>query len=112
MPNLFSALSLPELVLVFGLSASAVAGAGVVLARSGDSIAERTGLGGLVIGMLLLAVDPAQAVAGVGAILLMAVALAAVVHGTETRIRRLEPDAVAVLVIYVLMLGAVWASTA
>lgn len=50
----------------------------------------------------------AQVVAGVGAILLMAIALAAVVHGTRTRIRRLEPDAVLVLVVYVLLLGAVW----
>ena len=41
----------------------------------------------------------------------MALALAAVVHGTETRIRRLEPDAVLVLVVYVLLLGAVWVST-
>jgi cation:H+ antiporter len=62
-------------------------------------------------GPILAAVAPAQAVAGVGAILLMALALAAVVHGTETRIRRLEPDAVAVLVAYVLLLGAVWAAT-
>jgi cation:H+ antiporter len=63
-------------------------------------------------GPILSAVAPAQAVAGVGAILLMALALAAVIHGTETRIRRLEPDAVAVLLVYVLLLGAVWVSTA
>lgn len=61
-------------------------------------------------GPILAAVDPAQVVAGVGAILLMAIALAAVVHGTRTRIRRLEPDAVAVLVVYVLLLVAVWRS--
>ncbi len=59
-------------------------------------------------GPILAAVDPAQVVAGVGAILLMAVALAAVVHGTRTRIRRLEPDAVVVLIGYVVLLGAVW----
>lgn len=62
-------------------------------------------------GPILAAVAPGQAVAGVGAILLMALALAAVIHGTETRIRRLEPDAVGVLLVYVLLLGAVWVST-
>ena len=62
-------------------------------------------------GPILSAVAPAQAVAGVGAVLLMAVALAAVIHGTETRIRRLEPDAVALLLTYVLLLGAIWVST-
>jgi cation:H+ antiporter len=62
-------------------------------------------------GPILAAVAPAQAVAAVGAIMLMAVALAAVVHGTETRIRRLEPDAVVVLLVYVLLLGAVWSAT-
>ena len=62
-------------------------------------------------GPILAAVSPAQAVAGVGAILLMALALAAVIHGTETRIRRLEPDAVGVLLVYFLLLGAVWVST-
>ncbi len=59
-------------------------------------------------GPILAAVDPAQVVAGVGAILLMAIALAAVVHGIRTRIRRLEPDAILVLVTYVFLLGALW----
>jgi len=63
-------------------------------------------------GPILAAVDPGQVVAGVGAILLMAIALAAVVHGTRTRIRRLEPDAVAVLVTYVFLLAALWRSSA
>jgi cation:H+ antiporter len=62
-------------------------------------------------GPILAAVAPAQAVAGVGAILLMALALAAVIHGTETRIRRLEPDAVGVLLVYLLLLGALWVAT-
>lgn len=62
-------------------------------------------------GPILAAVDPAQVVAGIGAILLMAIALAAVVHGTRTHVWRLEPDAVALLATYVLMLGAVWAAT-
>ncbi len=63
-------------------------------------------------GPILAALDPAQTVAGVGAILLMAIALAAVVHGTRTRIRRLEPDAIVVLVAYVALLGAVWRAAA
>ncbi len=62
-------------------------------------------------GPILAAVSPGQAVAGVGAILLMALALAAVIHGTETRIRRLEPDAIGLLITYVLLVGAVWIST-
>ncbi|MGD9797996.1 MAG: sodium:calcium antiporter [Acidimicrobiia bacterium] len=57
---------------------------------------------------LLHAVDPSQATAGMGAILLMALALAALVHGTETRARRLEPDAILLLVAYAGALFAVW----
>ena len=59
-------------------------------------------------GPLLAAVDPAQAVAAVGAILLMGLALAAIVHGAETRIRRLEPDAIVLLLAYCGALFAVW----
>lgn len=59
-------------------------------------------------GPILAAVAPAQVLAGIGAILLMAIALAAVVHGVLTRIRRLEPDAVLVLVTYLFLLGALW----
>ena len=44
--------------------------------------------------------------AGVGAILLTAMALAAVVHGAETRLRRLEPDAMLLLVTYAALLVA------
>lgn len=62
-------------------------------------------------GPILAAVAPAQAVAGIGAILLMALAVAAVVHGTETRIARLEPDAVVLLLAYIGLLVAVWAAT-
>jgi cation:H+ antiporter len=57
---------------------------------------------------LFPSVDPGQAVAGIGAILLMALALAALVHGTETRARRLEPDAFLLLVAYAGALFAVW----
>ena len=55
MPDLLSGFGLSALVAVFVLSASAVAGAGIVLARGRGAIAERTGLGGLIVGMLLLA---------------------------------------------------------
>lgn len=61
-------------------------------------------------GPILAAVDPSQAVAGVGAILLMALALAALVHGLETRVHRLEPDAVLLLACYGGVLWAVWAA--
>ncbi|MDH4111294.1 MAG: hypothetical protein OEV60_01260 [Actinomycetota bacterium] len=60
-------------------------------------------------GPLLSSVMSASAiVAGVGALLLMALAIAIVVGGTETRIRRLEPDAVLLLAAYVGCLAAVW----
>jgi cation:H+ antiporter len=59
-------------------------------------------------GPVLAAVSSAQVVAGVGAILLMGLALAAVVHGDRTRIQRLEPDAILVLVAYVVLLAAVF----
>ncbi|MEX0847416.1 MAG: hypothetical protein WD023_06525 [Ilumatobacteraceae bacterium] len=52
-------------------------------------------------GPLLAAVDPSQVVAGIGAIVLMALAVAVLVGGSETRIRRLEPDAIVMLVAYV-----------
>ena len=58
-------------------------------------------------GPLLAAVDPSQVTAAVGAILLMALAVAAIIGGTETRIKRLEPDAIVVLVGYVGALLAV-----
>lgn len=61
-------------------------------------------------GPLLRAAAPGQAVAGLAAILLMSLALAAIVHGTEVRIRRLEPDAIALLVVYLAGLYAVWAA--
>jgi cation:H+ antiporter len=59
-------------------------------------------------GPLLTAASTAQAVAGIAAIGLMAVALAAIVHGEETRISRLEPDAILLLLVYVAALVAVW----
>lgn len=61
-------------------------------------------------GPILGAVDAAQVVAGAGAILLMALAVAAIVGGTETRVWRLEPDATVLLVVYVGLLVAVAAA--
>jgi cation:H+ antiporter len=59
-------------------------------------------------GPILAAVAPTQAVAGVAAIVLMALALAAIVHGTETTVKRLEPDALVLLAAYGGALFAVW----
>lgn len=58
-------------------------------------------------GPLLAAVDPGQATAAMGAVLLMALATPAIVTGSETRIRRLEPDAVVLLAAYVGALVAI-----
>lgn len=55
MPSLPADAALPALVVLFGLSGSAVVAAGIALARNGDAIAERTGLGGFLVGMILLA---------------------------------------------------------
>jgi cation:H+ antiporter len=63
-------------------------------------------------GPLLAAVTgAAEIAAGVGAILLMTLALAAIVYGAETRIGRLEPDAVLLLLVYLGTLVAVWATS-
>jgi cation:H+ antiporter len=60
-------------------------------------------------GPLLSAVSsPSVVVAGVGALLLMALAIALIVGGTETRIKRLEPDAVLLLAAYVGCIAAIW----
>lgn len=63
-------------------------------------------------GPILTGASVGQVVAGVGAIGLMAVALAAIIHGEETRISRLEPDALVLLLFYAGALYAVWATTA
>ncbi|HEX6208972.1 MAG TPA: hypothetical protein VF058_11530 [Actinomycetota bacterium] len=62
-------------------------------------------------GPLLTGAGASQVAAGVGAIGLMAVALAAIVHGEETRISRLEPDALVLLIFYLGSLYAVWATS-
>ena len=48
-------LALWQWIAVFAVSAAAVMGAGTFLAQAGDSIATRTRLGGLFVGMLLMA---------------------------------------------------------
>jgi cation:H+ antiporter len=59
-------------------------------------------------GPILEAVSPTHAVTGVGAILLMAIAVAAIVgESEETRIRRLEPDAIVLLIAYVVTLTVI-----
>ena len=59
-------------------------------------------------GPILAAVAPAQAIAGVGAILMMAIAVAAIVGESErTRLRQLEPDAIVLLITYAALLVAV-----
>ena len=59
-------------------------------------------------GPILAAVAPAQAIAGVGAILMMAIAVAAIVGESErTRIRQLEPDAIVLLAAYAALIVAV-----
>lgn len=58
-------------------------------------------------GPILAAVSPDQGVAALGAIVLMALAVASIVGGTETRVARLEPDAIVVLVAYIGLLIAV-----
>lgn len=59
-------------------------------------------------GPILAAVSPTQAVSAVGAILLMAIAVAAIVGESEkTRFRQLEPDAFVLLIAYAATLGAI-----
>lgn len=59
-------------------------------------------------GAILAAVSPGQAIAGVAAILLMAIAVAAIVGESErTRIRQLEPDALVLLATYAATLVAI-----
>ena len=59
-------------------------------------------------GPILAAVSQSQIVAGLGAILLMAIAVAAIVGESErTRFRRLEPDAIVLLAAYAATLTAI-----
>jgi cation:H+ antiporter len=59
-------------------------------------------------GAILAAVSPTQALAGVSAILMMAIAVAAIVGESErTRVRQLEPDAWVLLLTYGVCLAAI-----
>ena len=58
-------------------------------------------------GPILAAVAQTQIVSALGAILLMAIAVAAIVGELETRMRRLEPDAIVLLIAYAATLVAV-----
>jgi cation:H+ antiporter len=58
-------------------------------------------------GPILSAVASTQIVTALGAILLMAIAVAAIVGESETRVRRLEPDAIVLLLAYAGTLAAV-----
>lgn len=59
-------------------------------------------------GPLFEAADPAQVVAGAGAVLLMALALGSILSGTERRVGWFEPDALVLLGVYVAVVGIVW----
>ncbi len=59
-------------------------------------------------GPILTAVGPDQLVAGLGAVLLMAIAIGGVVHGAKTRFERGEPDALLLLATYVALLWLLW----
>ena len=60
-------------------------------------------------GPILAAVSPQQLVAGLGAIVLMAIATGGIVHGARLRFERGEPDAILLLLTYLLLLGLLWA---
>jgi hypothetical protein len=53
-------------------------------------------------------VSPEQVVAGIGAMLLMAIALGGIVHGARLRFERGEPDAILLLLTYVVLLVVLW----
>jgi cation:H+ antiporter len=61
-------------------------------------------------GPILAAVDPIQAFVGVGAILLMAIVLAGIIHGARTRSSRLEPGSGMALVVYVLLMYMIFSA--
>jgi cation:H+ antiporter len=63
-------------------------------------------------GPVLAAVDPVEAFMGVGAILLMALALAAIIHGGKTRSWRLEPGPGMTLVVYFILMSMVFTAGA
>jgi cation:H+ antiporter len=63
-------------------------------------------------GPVLDAISPQQMVPGIGAILMMALAIGAIVTGTKTRLRRGEPDAVLLILAYFGLLALSWIGAA
>ena len=61
-------------------------------------------------GPVLEVVNPIQAFVGVGAILLMSIVLAGIIHGARTRASRLEPSAWMTLVVYLLLMYMIWSA--
>jgi cation:H+ antiporter len=59
-------------------------------------------------GPILADVASIEAFVGVGAILLMSIVLAGIIHGARTRASRLEPGSWMVLIVYVLLMYLVW----
>lgn len=63
-------------------------------------------------GPILSAVEPGQAFVGVAAILLMAIALAGIVHPARPRAARLEPSSAMSLVAYLVLMWLIWGGAA
>lgn len=61
-------------------------------------------------GPILEAVNPIGAFVGVGAILLMSIVLAGIIHGNRTRVSRLEPSAWMTLLVYLLLMYLIWSA--
>ena len=59
-------------------------------------------------GPVLAVVDPIQAFVGVGAVLLMSIVLAGIVHGARTRAAKLEPSSLMTIVVYLLLMYLIW----
>lgn len=55
-------------------------------------------------GAILASVSPAEEIVVFGALIMTGLGLAAVLHGTETRIWRIEPDAILILIVYAALL--------
>jgi cation:H+ antiporter len=62
-------------------------------------------------GPVLDAISIGQMIPGIGAILMMSLAIGAIVSGTGTRLRRGEPDAVLLILAYFALLGLSWIGT-
>ena len=63
-------------------------------------------------GPILADVAAIEAFVGVGAILLMAIVLAGIIHGARTRSSRLEPGSGMALIVYLLLMFMIWTAGA